>query len=193
MRLIRTAGAALFIGCFALSGVSAQQSFGVAGMGSAGDSTQGATLGAMQGATGAEAAGCPVALRAQHLADGSVVRARNGHPAGVGQWIHLSLANPAAQRVTGAAVTVRGMNGRGQLRGAQTAGSMVSDTTKDLIVQFTATSENETGADLWVPGMTAVERIDVKSLTYADGEKWQVSGGEACQVRPDPFMLVAGR
>jgi hypothetical protein len=187
MRLIPAAGLTFLFGSIALSGLNAQQSYGVMRMGLQ-----------TQATSSAQATGCPVALRAQHLADGSIVKTRdsalhNGHPAGIGQWMHLTLANSQEKRATAAVITVHGMSGRGHLTGAQAAGGMASDIARDLSVQFKATSENEVTADVWVPGMTAVQQIDVRSLAYANGETWQISGSGACHVTPDPLMLVDGR
>lgn len=137
-------------------------------------------------------AGCPVSLRAQHLADGSLVRAGSRHPAGVGQWLHLTLDDRGSSEIAKATVTIHGMSDKG--RTTQTAindGS--SDALRTMTVQFSTHAPGPVASDVWVPGMTAVQRIDLDSVVYADGMVSSFAGQQACRVTPDPFMLIAGR
>jgi hypothetical protein len=146
--------------------------------------------------------GCPVSLRAQHLADGSMVRARDAHPKGVGQWLHLAVAYPeagpsaaAAKEVTGALITVHGFADVPRMTEAAPAAEARADAKRTILVPFsTATYAGPAaGADVWVPGMTAVTSIDLKSVTYADGSQWSLTGGGSCRITPDPLMLIAGK
>lgn len=68
-----------------------------------------------------------------------------------------------------------------------------SEAARDLTVRFSAGEDRSALADLWVPGMTAVESIELQSAEYSDGSIWKLAGGMACRVKPEPFMLIAGR
>jgi hypothetical protein len=153
-----------------------------------------------------QASACPVALRAQHLADGSMVRtSHDTHPKGVGQWLHLTVANPeasqtagSAKQVTGALITVHGFADVPRMTEAAAAAETRADTQRTILVPFPAASSSSAagqaaGADVWVPGMTAVTLIELKSLSYADGSQWSLAGGGSCRITPDPLMLIAGK
>jgi hypothetical protein len=164
------------------------QSFGaVTGGGAAADAPVAtATL------TGTAGAGCPVSLRVQHKADGSVIETRDvrakGH-ASLGQWLHLTLANPQGKKVTAALIEITGFSGKA--RRTQTAGS-AGDARQTMTVPFTATGQ-AAEADLWVPEMSAVQAIEIKSVAFDDGAVWTVAAGAGCRVAPDLFMAVAAR
>jgi hypothetical protein len=138
------------------------------------------------------ALGCPVSLRAQHLADGSMVRVGNSHPAGVGQWLHLTLADHGSSQIVKATVAIYGLSNKARI--TQTAaGSDFSDVVRTTTVQFSAASPGSVAGDVRVPGMTAIQRIDLDSVAYADGTVQSFAAEQACHVTPDPLMLVAGR
>ena len=137
---------------------------------------------------------CPVVMRAEHLSDGSMVRTGNAaHPAGIGQRLHLSLISQEKKQITSAILTVHGMTPKGRMTETLTAGSGAYDATQEIYVSF-ASGPNETAiASIWVQGMSAVEMIDLKSVEYGDGSKWEPADGSSCEVRPDPLMLITER
>jgi hypothetical protein len=136
--------------------------------------------------------GCPVSLRAQHLADGGIVKTGAAHPKGLGQWLHLTLANPKSGRIAKASITVHGFSDKARVTQTLSSGNR-SDAASTLTVHFSDATDKAAAADLWAPGMTAVETIDLTSVTYADGSVWKLSGQEDCRVAPDPLMPVAGQ
>jgi hypothetical protein len=142
--------------------------------------------------------GCPVSLRAQHLADGSMMRTGSAHPKGVGQWLHLTAANPGAKQVVDALIDVRGFADVPRRTNASASGEARADAQRTMTVSFSTVSSSgaagqAAAADVWVPGMTAVTSIELKRVTYADGSLWSFAGGGSCRITPDPFMLVAGK
>ncbi len=137
--------------------------------------------------------GCPVTMRADHLADGSMVKTNNAHPKGMGQWLNLSLTSRDAKQIAKATVTVNGLTPIGRMTQAQSKGAGSPDATQTLDVSFVAGPDQTAIARIWVPGMSAVERIDLKSMVYSDGSVWKIAEGQACRVRPDPLMLISGR
>jgi len=134
--------------------------------------------------------GCPVSLHAGHLADGSMVRTDGAHPRGLGQWLSLSLTSPDQKQIANATLTVWGMTPKSRLSLA--SGSGAADAEQTFHVPFTQ-GQKSAVARLWVPGMSAVQRIDVQSVEYSDGSMWRVASNANCQVSPDPFMLVTSR
>lgn len=188
---MKPATAVLFVLFFASIGAIAQ-SFGVASTVTLNGPSQSTAL---QSSPPAGLA-CPVSLRAQHLADGSTIKVRDGHPdhpAGVGQWLHLTLANPDSRGIVKARVTVRGYSNRAHVTEAWISGQGSADAIRTFTVALAAQSDGAVAGDLWAPGMTAVQTVELGSVTYADGETLNFSGNGTCRVAPDPFMLVAGR
>lgn len=188
---MKLAAAVSFAFIFTSMGVSAQ-SFGVASTGSLNGPKHTIVL---QSAPAAGPA-CPVSLRAQHLSDGGMVKVRDGHPdhpAGIGQWLHLTLANPASRRIAKARVIVYGFTNRARVTEAGAGGQGSADAIRTFTVAMVAQSDKAVAGDLWAPGMTAVQTVELESVTYADGETASFSGNQACRVAPDPLMLIAGR
>jgi hypothetical protein len=118
---------------------------------------------------------------------------------GVSQRIHLILTNPKSTKIAVAKVKVFGLSGKNRVEPASystldlTNQTSKFDLTKTLDVAFTSEGERDVATDLILPGLTTVLLIQLESLTYKDGSTWAVAGRRACQVAPDPLVLVAGR
>jgi hypothetical protein len=139
----------------------------------------------------AEARGCPVSMHAQHLADGGLLRT-SGPAKGVGQSLHISLADNHTRQVVAATITIHGYSDKGRITQAA-SGDVGADLARTVVVPFAAASTETTSGDIWVSGMTAVENIDLDSVTYTDGSVWKIASQPACEVALDPLMLIAGR
>ncbi len=135
---------------------------------------------------------CPVAMRAQHRSDGNLMRVQGAHATGTGQWLHLTLSSLDSKQIVKAALTVHGVSPKGRLQNAE-PGTSPSSITRTVTVPFAASAGGGFSADLWVPGMTAVQRIDLLAIRYADGSTWSLADGQSCYVEPDLFMLTASR
>lgn len=139
---------------------------------------------------------CPVSLRAKQAAGGDLLAVDNGQPKGPAQRLHLILNNRDSRRITGAKVTVRGLTAKARVTRALTAPPSqddASDAARTLEVTFTSGLHGEVSADLRVPDLTAVQSIDLNSVTYADGSTWKLSPDNGCRSVLDPTMLIGGR
>lgn len=132
---------------------------------------------------------CPVALQARHLADGNMVKT-NGHPKGPGQRLHLTLTSPDARTLVSATFNVRGWTAEAHVvqAGAKQGPALAVRT---LQAPLTAGTGRGASADLWAPGLTAVESVELVAAAYADGSTWTPAAGESCRITPDPLMLIA--
>lgn len=161
-----------------------QNSYGVAGM----ENLSGPP--ALQRPLQVVPAGCPISLRAQHGASASLQQAGQNRPKGLAQLLHLTLAYRDSRPIIAARVRVHGLSGKP--RATETlASSTESDAVRNVEVHFSSAGNKTATADLWVPAMTAVFKIDLISVTYADGATRSFSVDENCRVAPDPLMLVA--
>jgi hypothetical protein len=139
---------------------------------------------------------CPVLMHAKQGSGGGLVSVRGKEPPTTGpvQRIHLVVDHGKKVKVTSAHVRVYGMSGRrNHIQNAMTGPDAAADFRRTLDVGFTAESDRESGADLVLPGFTAVSRIVLQSITYDDGSTWTPGRNQMCAAAPDPFMLVADR
>jgi hypothetical protein len=135
---------------------------------------------------------CPVSMRAKHLSDGSMVQTgKPAHSAGVGQRLHLTLRD--AKQIQSATLTIHGLTPKAHSIMLWPGQGGSPGITRDMSVKFLTGSDGSASADLWIPGMSAVESIELESLIYSDGSAWKVTDGNACRITPDPFMLISGR
>jgi len=139
----------------------------------------------------AENTACPVAMQARQGVNGDLRAVKNSRPEGTAQLIHLILTNRDARQITGGAVTVHGLTGKGRVTKTPSAGDDSSEAMQNLSVKFSAGADKDVFADLWVPGMTSVHAIELHSVTYTDGSTWKLPMGTACRIVPDPLMRVS--
>ncbi len=137
---------------------------------------------------------CPVDMRAQHLAYGDMVKTGDAAPApkGPGQRLQLTLGSAAARQIVRATMTVHGLSPKSRVWRATPAQGASSDTVRTLTVPFSRGASGIATAEIWLPGFSAVEAIDLKSVVYTDGSTWSLADGATCRIAPDPFMLIAG-
>jgi hypothetical protein len=145
---------------------------------------------------------CPVEMRAKHLADGSTVKTDGAHPQGIGQRLSLSLIRWRGDEspMVAATLEVHGIKPNGHVTQTISSAKGTDDLVETLTVPV-STDREETAqgssaasqaarANLWIPGMSAVDRIDLKTLWYGDGSIWKVADGWGCQVIPDRMMPI---
>jgi hypothetical protein len=137
--------------------------------------------------------GCPVSMRAEHLSDGEMVKTRDAKPQGIGQSLHLTFIAPDSRRIASATLTIEGVKPKGRVMQASAMSSGSPDATATITVGFTPGPERRDLADIRVPGMTAVQSIEVNSVGYSDGSTWKLAGSLHCRVAPDGLMLVSNR
>lgn len=158
------------------------QSYGVAGM-----------EGLEKPMPAAVPAACPVGLRAQHLADGGMVETGSAAPHGIGQRLYLTLTGKPGLQVVSAKVLVRGWTPQGRLQQTLSKQSGSGSGARSLTARFTAGEKNTATATIWAPGLSAVDSVEVLSVSYADGSTWTSGKYLACRVVPDPSMLIADK
>ena len=136
---------------------------------------------------------CPVSLHVQQSVGGDLLDSKDSRHEGLGQRLHLTATNPDDKLIAKATVTVHGRTSKGHVEQSLSISGVSSDAVKTLDATFSPGSDNAVSAYIWVPGLTAVQAIDLKSITYADGSSWKLSAGEACHFLLDGNMLIAGR
>jgi hypothetical protein len=135
---------------------------------------------------------CPVGLRAQHIADGTMVNTRDGKKQETTQRLHLSFSK-ASHPIARATVNVSGWTMESRFEQTVTRSAKNGTGQNPMAVRTVTAQVTDGGADVWVPGLTGVSSIELVSLEYADGSTWTPSGADSCRFTPDPLMLIAGR
>lgn len=130
---------------------------------------------------------CPVSFEARHLADGEMVETAAKHGKGRGQALHVTLTSPDKRAITGATLKLNGWTGMSRM---QPANQSAARAFRILQTPFTAGAGRTANADVWVPGLTAVDSVELLAVTYADGSAWSPAAGKSCRVTPDPLMRV---
>lgn len=135
---------------------------------------------------------CPVGLHARQGSNGDMLRVANPHRNEPGQMIQLSISDPTPSRQAVAAhLTVRGLAAKG--RTVPAGNQLPADAQRAVDVQLTPGPDRTLTAQVWVPGVTTVQTIDLASLTLADGTTWKLPAESVCRTSPDGFMLIGAR
>lgn len=149
--------------------------------------------------------GCPVALRATQISSANMMQTRKdqSHPQQWGQRLHLTFTSREEKQIAGATVAVWGFALKPRMMNAGNTTDLTArkvrpgeqpqkDSTqaaRTIHVAFQAGTSVAT--DVWVPGISATQTIDLLALTYADGTSWKLAEGQTCQIKPDPLMLIS--
>ncbi len=132
-------------------------------------------------------------MNVSHLADGSMIMTGRAHPGGIGQWMHITVMTPT---VSTASLLVRGYSDKGHMTQADSKNAPSKsgpDAVRAVTVSLRDMPDGQATGTFWAPGLTAVDSINLVSLTYSDGSSWSAPAGHTCQVTPDPLMLISGR
>lgn len=205
--MIRTA-AALFSAALVLSATAASraqvqnphaQSAGIGGMEGM-ETTTTRDLQQKLGTIMSAQNSCPVSMQARQRGLSQMVRTKRTPPLNSpdaaprpAQRIHLILKGFAKDKqVASATITARGLSARSRTRNLNLTGNELSDILRTLQVTFTPDENGSVSADIDLPAFTAVNSLQLRSITYSDGSSWTVEKVNACIIQPDPLMLVAG-
>ncbi len=134
---------------------------------------------------------CPVSLHARQGFGGDMLKVAKEHPNESGQLIQISISDPEPGRHAIAAnLTGRGLTAKGR---AVPTGQIPSDAERPIQIRLTPGPDHTLTAEMWVPGVTTVQTIELASLTLADGSTWKLPAEAACTTAPDGFMLIGAR
>jgi hypothetical protein len=141
---------------------------------------------------------CPVSLHAQQRGYFTRREVTGNSPGDTiqkdpGQTLNLTVTTSDSRQIVAANVTVRGLTGKARFTPVLSDSSHdTSDAAKTLNVRFSADSV-EPSANLLLPGFTAVNMVELNSVTYGDGSTWRVAAGKVCHWPVDGLMPVDSR
>jgi hypothetical protein len=138
---------------------------------------------------------CPLNLSAQQGMSGELRNAKvlphlRETPSQPAQQIRLTLANTRLTGITAARIKVRGYTPNGRI---MPSGTPPPDAVKSLDLLLVVGPKQDVSTDLRLESFSAVTSIELESVTYADGSRWQTSTENRCEIAPDPLMLITSR
>jgi hypothetical protein len=134
---------------------------------------------------------CPVGFYAGHSNSLTQLRAEDAKPGVVSQSLNLRMSNATGHDIVSAKITLHGLSPRYRLSPLTAETAPTGDLSKQVDFDLSVDSGKQAATDLRVFGFTSVQRIDLDSLTYADGTTWTASAQHRCSVIPNGMMLVA--
>jgi len=106
------------------------------------------------------------------------------------QRIQLTMTNRLAHEIVSTQFVVHGYSNKARAMNLANS-SQEPDLAKTVDVVLDVKGKSEASSDLLLSRFSAVTSIDLKSITYADGNTWHTPSADACSVTPDLIMLVA--
>jgi hypothetical protein len=134
---------------------------------------------------------CPVGFYAGHSNSLTQLRAQDARPGLISQSLNVRMDNSTRHDIVSAQITVHGLSPHYRLTPANADAAANGDLTKHMQLDLTVDAGRHGDTDLRIYGFTSVQRIDLDSLTYADGTTWTASAERRCSVAPNGMMLVA--
>jgi hypothetical protein len=132
--------------------------------------------------------GCPVGLFADRRAELVTRLAEDGRSTEPGQGLHIRLIRLTTPKIESAEVTVYGVTPRaGILPLSEAAAKEIS---KTFVLHPGEVGKDSQEATVWMHEVGVLTRVELNSLTYADGSMWHESDSSKCRAVPSLFLLV---
>jgi hypothetical protein len=135
--------------------------------------------------------GCPVGFFASRQGTSQIMSASDAAEAGPAQGLHLMLNHLSAPAIQSVEVTVYGASPKNRLL---PVGSESTDNVSKTFELHRATgSDSLKEGDVWMHNVGSLSRVDLISVTYANGSTWHASEGFRCRAVPSNVVLVGRR
>ncbi|HMG86839.1 MAG TPA: hypothetical protein VK574_14000 [Terracidiphilus sp.] len=138
--------------------------------------------------------GCPIGMIANQGVWDHTLRVRQGQREKAqpfGQRILLTLSDANSATIIAATVRVNGLTGKNRVVQTAPGAAAAGEATKTIKVNFAVSQKGGVTGDLYIPGFTAVNSIELIQVSYEDGRVWRIGADSVCRVTPDPMMLIA--
>lgn len=145
------------------------------------------------------ATACPLAMQVKQGTGGALRAAKNDETRTEASATRLYMTlrdtrpDTTLQRMVKATVTVSGINGRDHVMGLDERSDRAYQISRTFTVRLDEGIESGATAELRLPGFAATTWVELKSVTYSDGQVLTFASPAGCRVAPDPLMLVSPR
>ncbi|HEY1993326.1 MAG TPA: hypothetical protein VGG81_02900 [Edaphobacter sp.] len=133
---------------------------------------------------------CPVGFFASRQATGQIMSAGDAKQAGPAQGLHLTLNHLTEPAIESIEITVYGYSSKAR---ALPAHEPSPDVSKTFELRRSAGSDSLSDADVWMHNVGSLSRVDLISITYANGATWHATENFKCRAVPSNFLLVGSK
>jgi hypothetical protein len=134
---------------------------------------------------------CPVGIFASRQAGGSVMSVGTTQPE-ASQGLHITLT-PNQSPIESAEITLYALTLKQRVLPIHHAEQSPDTITKTFELHNKPNEPGLTNFDLWMSKVSALQHVELRSLTYADGTTWHASTAEPCRTTPSDYVLVTSR
>jgi hypothetical protein len=139
----------------------------------------------------AESDGCPVGLSAERRSNMMMLRAGDSRLKDSAHGLRITFNHREGPQIESAEITVYGVTSK--LRALPAATSSSDEISKTFQLQRTKGSEGLQEASIWMHKVGSLTRVELISITYADGTTWNESKSSRCQAVPSALMLISNK
>jgi hypothetical protein len=139
---------------------------------------------------------CPVGLKVERSSglfayeNAKAVPAEHAAPSSE-QWFDLRMTNFLPHEIVNAEITVHGFGHNGGIIGLLL--TPTPNLAKTMDVALDVKGNSSASRELSFAHFSAIQTIDVNSVTYADGSTWHASSAGACSVAPSLIMRISAQ
>lgn len=105
--------------------------------------------------------------------------------------LRITFNHREGPQIESAEITVYGVTSK--LRALPAATSSSDEISKTFQLQRTKGSEGLREASVWMHKVGSLTRVELISITYADGTTWNESKSSRCQAVPSALMLISNK
>jgi hypothetical protein len=138
---------------------------------------------------------CPVGLRVERSGGLFAYKNAKAVPAddiapGTEQWFDLRMTNFLPHEIVNAEITAHGLSYKWRVIPVS---APTPDIWKTVDVALDVKGNSSASRELSFAHFSAIQTIDVNSVTYADGSTWHASSPGACSVAPSLIMRITAQ
>lgn len=135
--------------------------------------------------------GCRVGLLAQRKGMPTVV-ATDGKPPVPAARLQLHWENRQRKEIVAAAISVQGFDATPRLIPAGSLNAPKPMLKKVFAVKLALSAAGRGTTDLALPNFASIRAIELKSVEYADGSRWNAASGLRCIIAPNGYLPIDG-
>jgi hypothetical protein len=134
-------------------------------------------------------AGCPVDLQAQRNGIPTVVVTDGRAPVPAAQ-LQLNWGNRQQKKIVAAAVFVHGFDATPRVIPAASGVAASAELKKVFAVKLNLTGGGQATTNLTLQKFATVSSIELKSIEYENGSRWNLPAGQSCSIAPNPYLPI---
>jgi hypothetical protein len=136
--------------------------------------------------------GCPVGLIAERRSDMMMLRTGDTRRNSSAHGLHITFDRRNQPQIESVEITVYGITSKSRILPAATSSSN-DEVSKAFKLQRTKGSEGLQDGLVWMHKVGSLTRVELTSITYADGTTWSKSKSSQCHAVPSALLLISSK